>query len=1707
MAKHCENCNLPYPDELDSCPHCAPPAEGVEEAEAILFEEEPGPSDSSQAILVDEGSAAEEHPFAFDEHRHAPAAAEEGLVELVDEAHPADEHAPAGHAGPAPGAAAEPPPFEEGLVELADVHVLGEESGVTPAAQAGEPVEVAPPSEDSAVDLVHPAEPLAGDSGPPLAAAQPAEPASGTSDVSWAALVEEEAAVPAGSDVKIDSPSDVDLGRRAFGEEMSDVRLADPHSGQGLSDVRLAPEPGPEEVTPASDVRLTHEPPAEEAPPAPPQEVPLASAVEETPAAPAAEEHLFEALEEVPSAAAGEEAPVEAVEDFAFGEESPVEAGGSVEGSPVGHGEKAAGGEPSGSDLAEVAADPGSESPSAIDLAAAAEEPASGSAVDLTGAEAAPEESSAIDLTAAEAAPSSTSGLDFAELVESDSAVKTPAAEDDLAEALEEVPEEGEGLAETLAFDSFRPGGEEAAHGEEGPGADEDLEEITAAEGPPSARDIVEEVESGVGLEGESAPASGLEETVSLEPGAVSGDDSAVDLGAPPSRAVGAEAPSGPEKAAAGAIDSDMLMAAMQDEAGAEAPAEGAEHLAEEPVSEPAEGEEEPAAIEEEEGEGAAAAAAPRPAKARAGAVPWVGGWLLGTVLTAGAAAALWFVGMIPERNPVKPAGRAGGPSAQQSAQAPSLESAHTRLAGGDYQEALKMYGQLGEGAGNAENPSLLAERGEALWLSALQKVASQTKRMPRKEDLANVPEVGQAQQDLTKAANANNADAWYWLGQIQEVMVGPDAARKTYENGAQQFPAHKRRFQAALDNLDIAAPAQGAPGARLNPAGDPHAEAYWLAVAILALQQPAPGGDQPPPPMGGGAAPQPPAGADEGAADEEAGYYFWNAVKLAQNNDYAEAVKALKKAQEVHEGRRFARLRKAQNPLSDPTEQIFLRATDELLVFWQVREKLEDAGLLAKGKRTDPQQILKSVARLTDEQKTLTGLEGRLKEEKYDTSDLAKAVEQLFDDKAKADKGKKDAEEKIANTLAALKAAGVKDADDPVKGVEALGEGKKDVDKKIVDALKAAGVKDADDPVKGIQALDEGKKGAEKKVADIKEALKAADVKDADDAVKGVEEVVQGREKAYETLDEARKKLVDRKYLPSSSARPDVPKGVDRVLQDVDHPLAAAFGHLANDLGGLGGKVGREVAQDLNTEARLTAAQMQAARLDAMLADIWTPEQMMDIWLALLRSPEGKGLSGRALKDVGRVLAEKKMPAAVCVKGLAERDRGEYDAARADLKSIENAPGEPDAAWRRVVRETLAELTDPSAHYVPRAQALGDEGRWDAALATLDQAVKVFPKESFPRENASLLALRSLVRLQTARSGKGADAVFQDSRQDANDAAAGGETVEGAYAQGYLAEAEGDLPGAERLYRDAVKAFEAAGQGGDFRRDHPASDPTGNRYREALSRVLLAQVGRARPVPTPEPPAEQPKEGSKTGRRDAAGETTADAAVTTVVTPAKLTGWVGGSPEVCVPPLVLLQAAEGEGAEGADPRLQEALDQADRLIAAGDARGYLIRGEALCRLGRWNEGRQALIEGARRALPPGDGERIAFLLQNHPAFQRREGVKPPDPVLGEEYYAAGLREYFDGRFVPAERNFSDAVYYNDQDARYLNFLGLAQLAQGGKRQQAVENFRMAGRLEAQAKPSSAAVSVSLERVQGPPREFLNQVRERAIRDFTSRQP
>ena len=86
--------------------------------------------------------------------------------------------------------------------------------------------------------------------------------------------------------------------------------------------------------------------------------------------------------------------------------------------------------------------------------------------------------------------------------------------------------------------------------------------------------------------------------------------------------------------------------------------------------------------------------------------------------------------------------------------------------------------------------------------------------------------------------------------------------------------------------------------------------------------------------------------------------------MKLAKEHKYEEAIAALGKARATHDEQRFSRLYRAQNPTTDPTEVIFLKASDELANYWLMLNSLAQSGHLAQGKQTNPVAALNARSR-----------------------------------------------------------------------------------------------------------------------------------------------------------------------------------------------------------------------------------------------------------------------------------------------------------------------------------------------------------------------------------------------------------------------------------------------------------------------------------------------------------------------------------------------------------------------------------------------------------------------------------------------------------------------------------------------------------------------------------------------------------------------
>jgi tetratricopeptide (TPR) repeat protein len=825
------------------------------------------------------------------------------------------------------------------------------------------------------------------------------------------------------------------------------------------------------------------------------------------------------------------------------------------------------------------------------------------------------------------------------------------------------------------------------------------------------------------------------------------------------------------------------------------------------------------------------------------------------------------------------------------------------------------------------------------------------------------------------------------------------------------------------------------------------------LAALLLTAQQPPDGQPQPMDPMN----PQQPTDQSP-EADKEAGFHFWAAVKLAQKHDYAKAIEALKEARKIHESARFGKLRKSQNPLTDPTETIFLTACDELLGYWQTRQQLVDANLLDKAQANEVKLVLGAVAAATEARKTaadlqtkLTDSDKNLTEAKKTLTDTQKTLTETMTKLTEAEKKVTETETALTDTKKKLTDAGMT-LDNAAKALKLTGSEEPDIAKAIV------------------------KLDAEKKTAET-------DLKTTNDLLDGL-----------------KAKLVGKKYLDAAAKRTDLAGGLDKALNDANHPVVAAMSKLGGDLGVLTGTTGKplqkaydDAVKAVNLSGRLAKSETEVMKLGGELRERWTPGQMLDVWTSLLQRPANKDLSERALRDVKRVNDVKPTAEATYVKALAERSQGEYDASRATLKALLEDPAAGSEELRMKAKADYKKITEPAEFYVPQALKARDQNRPADAMTTIDEALKVFPPDRFAREAGALLAVRSALAAEQAaeQAPEKRDLTLEACVKDAEQAAKAGQEIEANYALGKVHEVVGDFPKAQEHYEAAIAllaaAKKAAGDLGDeaVRAANPASDVSGVRYHWARGQVIakgLRAPATSAPVPAPKPKV-PPTDVNKPAGRDGAQSL-------------HFGGWQAWL-------LTEVLAADDQPPvpqpkSEAEVRADELMESAEKLLAAKDNRGYLLKGQALALKGKWTDGLRTYVMGLELVLRDKDhAEGMRWLMANHPAFKRPDPLMPPDVGAAEEHYARGLRFFFSGRYADAEVELKEAARLNDFDPKAVFFLGLAQLQQR-RQSEAEEMFRLASRIEQRLGPQAKAdVSIALERIQGPSRKILNAVREK----------
>ena len=936
------------------------------------------------------------------------------------------------------------------------------------------------------------------------------------------------------------------------------------------------------------------------------------------------------------------------------------------------------------------------------------------------------------------------------------------------------------------------------------------------------------------------------------------------------------------------------------------------------------------------------------PVKAGGKGGAWIGGTFLGTLVGVGAVAGLLIAGVIPAEYlgylGIQPAGEKKVTDAGKTTLTTKITFAQTldRIRNGDLDQVKP--GDLED----ANKPEEFVGRAEFHWLTYLRDVRGKDPLAALKDD---ADPVKLALADIEKASTGDNLDAkanaLFLRGQIEELTGKQAKAKATYAEGAKDFPTQKARFDNAQTLVVLLERTMALP---------PGLPRDMLVALIVMLQEP--GGNNPPAPVG-----------------EEAGYRFWEALKLARDGKTAEAVKALDDARSRHDQGRFLRPRKPQNPTSDPREEIFLKACDELRTFWAYQAKLKNEGYLDAVEKDRIPEVDKLLAKAEDKAK----------------ADQLKGLTKLFE-------GKK-----------------VEKADDIVALVQA--------ERKAVDADKLTQKTKLDDQQKKLDRLGDDAKLADKKIEATEKALK------------------ETRAVAKKAQDDA--------------------AAATAVLKQVGETVGSEFTDVKASRESLLREVRESVRAAKTVDPRGTIKQLERDLVvdRAKLAQRWDPAEMLGFWVPILQKErDRKDLGGRAMVDVKRVLddtSSKDEPKAqaLLVQGLVERNAEKYPEAKATLTKARTGLLGSKGDWLSVCDEALVEVSDPAADIAKRARQLESSGKKAEAIAVLDRGLKSLPDRKGP-----LYLQKAKAAIESARSKgpiKAADPLVQAAQKDAAEAAKEG-LPEGYFVAGRIEEDLGQIKEAIENYRAAIKA-------------HGKNDAEGSRYRIALARALLKQKGtESSSLAAPRPEAVALRSG------------------VSVETFAVLT-------------FLTLQAA---GLPGDKPAASaEAEKLADEILALGDKAPFDARAQALAIKGLHTRALQVYTAGLRDSglLSAEHANTLLDLINAHPVLKRPDSLTTPDPTQAEKYYNSGLNFYSARKYESAEKEFLSAIQNDKADARYYYFLGLSRLAQG--KREAVEDFDQGARLEQQGKPGRAAVSTALERVQGPMRERLTDVRSRPVRE------
>jgi Tetratricopeptide repeat len=713
--------------------------------------------------------------------------------------------------------------------------------------------------------------------------------------------------------------------------------------------------------------------------------------------------------------------------------------------------------------------------------------------------------------------------------------------------------------------------------------------------------------------------------------------------------------------------------------------------------------------------------------------------------------------------------------------------------------------------------------------------------------------------------------------------------------------------------------------------------------------------------------------------------------------------------------------------------------------------------------------------------------------------ADLAKAKKDADDAKTAADAAKKKADDMVAGMSKQLKAAGIDEANPEVglkkaiadraaaenrasnatdalaaaevdikiirqkiqpKNNEKLSDAvlalivakeKAEIDQKTAESavaaigkqLKDAGIDDPK-PEDGIKKAITAKTTAESKVKEVLAALDKAGAKDPDVA-KAIAMLVAARDNGDATAKGIRERLEKAKIVAANADQVALFKAIDDAItrgsSDAIDKLAAEK-KAAEDRAT---KLGDDLAKaKKDSDAAISKAKddlvAQKTLYEAKLTDVRTPAQLIDVWLPALADKDKPANNAAAIADAEFVMKNAASTAAdkakaLAVKALALRNQGKLVEARAAFDESRKHPGfSKDQAWAKAVGSAADILENPAA-FVGATQPSTTPTQ-QQLLERVEGGLKLFDGEKFAKDRARLIAQRSLLKLEAADT-TGALA-------DADEAVKAGAGADGNFALARVLEAQGKFADAEAAYRAVLKA-------------QAESSPLYKQASLGLARVLL-QKGK----PAAVTPATTSMFDKDTFRNHLA--------------------------------LMLVLLADPEGP--IPPDVQEALALADALIAQKEYHGYVIKADALAKIGRFNSALTAYATGIKqlKVLPKEYDGVLDRILARHPALQQAEGSITSDPSQSLKHYGQGL-EFFRARdYARAEEQFVAAISNSNKDARYLYYLGLSRWIMG-KKEVAAADFKAGALLELKGLPLPKVISDAFEPVQGSSRAVVEAAR------------